>query len=40
MTGTTSDTVGTDVRRDPPRADILGSSDADAVRAMDTANVG
>jgi iron(III) transport system substrate-binding protein len=34
------DTFGTDFRRDPLRADILGSYNADAVRAMDTANFG
>jgi iron(III) transport system substrate-binding protein len=34
------DTFGTDFARDQLRADVLGSLNADAVRAMDTANFG
>ena len=34
------DTFGTDFKRDQLRADVLGSLNADAVRAMDTANFG
>jgi iron(III) transport system substrate-binding protein len=34
------DTFGTDFRRDQLRADVLGSLNGDAVRAMDTANFG
>jgi iron(III) transport system substrate-binding protein len=34
------DTFGTDFTRDPLRADVLGSLNADAVRAMDTADFG